>query len=255
MQSESFSFLVPHTMADSVLEGVAAKTRKHNAHTSARSATMSHKSAKRAFTCSMWHAHTRARPHAAQLSDSSRFARDSRWEPQLTLRRRHCCNEGGLLSILAGWIDDRSSSTPNRAAQLSNQPYALIERAAAPIRRTTATNARRLVDHDAPRLRLGSLRPTKLPAAARRPQLRRHGHRHRQRRLGHERRRASQISQRAPPIKKAPENNKTHLRRMHFFPLAKPLAVIILLLLSGQQVGTGAVLPRMSSTRRGGPVQ
>ena len=110
------SFLVPHTMADSLLEGVAAKIRKHNARTSARSATMSHKSAKGAFTCSMWHAHTRARPHAAQLCTCSRFARNSRWEPQLALRGRHCCNEGGLLSILAGWIDDRSSSTPTRAA-------------------------------------------------------------------------------------------------------------------------------------------
>ena len=161
-------------MADSLLEGMAAKNRKHNAHTRARSATMSHKSAKPAFTCSMWHAHIRARPHAAQLCTCSRFARDSRWEPQLTLRGRHCCNEGGLLSILAGWIDDRSSSTPNRAAQLSNQPYALIERAAAPVRRATATNARRLVDHDAPRLNRGSLSPTKLSPATRRPQLRRH---------------------------------------------------------------------------------
>ena len=61
------SYLVPHTMADSLLEGVAAKTRQHNAHTRARSATMSDKSAKPAFTCIMWHAHTRAHPHAAQL--------------------------------------------------------------------------------------------------------------------------------------------------------------------------------------------
>ena len=32
--------------------------------------------------------------------------------------------------------------------------------------------------------------------------------------------------------------------QMHFFPVAKPLAVIILLLLSGEQVSAGAVLPR-----------
>ena len=61
------SFLVPHTMADSLLEGVAAKNRKHNAHTSARSATMCHKSAKRALTCMMWHAHMIARPLAPLL--------------------------------------------------------------------------------------------------------------------------------------------------------------------------------------------
>ena len=197
------SFLVPHTMADSVLEGVAAKTRKHNAHTSARSATMSHKSAKRAFTCSMWHAHTRARPHAAQLSDSSRFARDSRWEPQLTLRGRHCCNEGGLLSILAGWIDDRSSSTPTRAAQLGKQPYALVERAATPVGVPTPTKARRHVDHDAPRIQRGSFSPIELPAATRRPQLRRLGQRHRQRRLQHESRRLTTGGGR---LEIAPEN-------------------------------------------------
>ena len=66
-QRNQISFLVPHTMADSLLEGVAAKNRKHNAHTSARSATMCHKSAKRALTCSMWHAHAIARPLFPQL--------------------------------------------------------------------------------------------------------------------------------------------------------------------------------------------
>ena len=106
----------------------------------------------------------------------SLVARDSGVEPQLTLRGRHCCNEGGHLSILAGWIGDRSSSTPTRAAQLGVP---------------TPTTAHRLVDQDAPRIQRGSLAPTELPAAARRPQLRRHGHRHRQRRLGHERRRAA----------------------------------------------------------------
>ena len=176
-------------MADSLLEGVAAKSRKHNAHTRARSATMSHKSATRAFTSSMWHAHTHARPHAAQLCTCSRFARKCRLEPQLTLRGRHCCNEGGLLSILAGWIDDRSSSTPTRAAQLSNQPYQLSLRAATPVGVPTPTKARRLVDHDAPRIQRGSFGPIELPAATRRPQLRRLGQRRRQRRLQHESRR------------------------------------------------------------------
>ena len=180
------SFFVPHTMADSLLEGMAAKNRKHNAHTRARSATMYHKSAKPAFTCSMWHAHIRARPHAAQLCTCSRFARDSRWEPQLTLRGRHCCNEGGLLSILVRWIGDRSSSTPTRAAQLGKQPYALVERAATPVGVPTPTTARRLVDQDAPRIQRGSLSPTKLSAAPRRPQLRRLGGYRRQRHLEHE---------------------------------------------------------------------
>ena len=133
-----------------MLEGVAAKNRKHNAHIPARSATMSHTSAKGAFTCSMWHAHTRARPHTAQLCTCSRFARNSRLEPQLTLRGRHCCNEGGLLSILVRWIGDRSSSTPTRAAQLGVP---------------TPTTARRLVDQDAPRIQRGSFAPTELPAS------------------------------------------------------------------------------------------
>ena len=43
------------------------RTLQHNAHTPARSATISHTSARPAFTCNMWHTHTRARPHAAQL--------------------------------------------------------------------------------------------------------------------------------------------------------------------------------------------
>ena len=66
-QRNQISFLVPHTMADSLLEGVAAKIRGYNAHTRARSATMSDESAMPAFTCSMWHTHAIARPLAAQL--------------------------------------------------------------------------------------------------------------------------------------------------------------------------------------------
>ena len=174
-------------MADTLLEGVAAKNRKHNAHIPARSATMSHKSATPAFTCSMWHAHTRALPHAAQLSESSRFARNSRLEPQLALRGRHCCNEGVLPCILAGWIDDRSSSTPTRAAQLSNQPCRLSLRAAMPVGVPTSTTARRLVDQDAPRIQRGSFGPTKLSRATQRPQLRRHEGDRSQRHVEHER--------------------------------------------------------------------
>ena len=54
-------------MADTLLKGVAATNRKHNAHTHARSATIYHTSAMRAFTCSMWHTHAIARPLALQL--------------------------------------------------------------------------------------------------------------------------------------------------------------------------------------------
>ena len=81
MERDSLSFLVPHTMAVILLEGVAANIRKYNAHTPARSATMYHTSATRAFTCIMWHAHTRALPHTAQLCTCSPLLRNSRWEP------------------------------------------------------------------------------------------------------------------------------------------------------------------------------
>ena len=50
------------------------------------------------------------------------------------------------------------------------------------------------------------------------------------------------------PTKISEQNRNSEIQnasvQMHFFPLAKPLAVIILLLLSGEQVGAGAVLPR-----------
>ena len=104
----------------------------------------------------------------------SLVARDSGVEPQLTLRGRHCCNEGDHLSILVRWIGDRSSSTPTRAAQLGVP---------------TPTTARRLVDQDAPRIQRGLFAPIELPAATRRPQLHRLGQRRRQRRLLHESRR------------------------------------------------------------------
>ena len=56
-------------MADSLLEAAAAAKRQHKSDMSDKHATISHTSAKGAFTCSMLHMQRCARPHAARATE------------------------------------------------------------------------------------------------------------------------------------------------------------------------------------------